>query len=379
MDNNMTCYTKYDIKSVFYSVKENTEFQTAIDTDEMQEILINRDITCDTKGENITYSILNNERLVEDVNETLRQTGTLKISKNFDTALLTNHINLVNAGMGKISSATKHGNVTVTGGTGSSVTPLLTTSTANIEVGNLIYTPDGLRVVTSIVANTSFQIDVPLLSAISGSTTLISYISCDLTNARGTCDKVFNFVVRLHDGRDIVMMGCNVRFDFAVTFEKQLSVTINVESASVYEDALTLTNTNDETKGTPVKCNFSESKFKNSSTITSYFPFSMELGYGITTEKIDAIGGLNNVVGYTNRSSIKPKLKLARSTSGKLIASYTNGVSLSLYQSNFGLYFQKLTFFNKNLSENHNNFDSISLECNANVEKDYKVYCFLPQ
>lgn len=380
----MTCYTKYDIKKVLYSAVGSANFTTAPVLTGMSAIDINKDITVDTKGENITYSILNNIRNTDEINETLRKTGSIKITKNFDTSLLTSHPTLINAGLGRLSSI-KKGTVVVTGGKGSSVLPFLTTSTSNISVDNLIYTSEGLKKIESIVSNTSFIIDTPLQTTISTSTTFSNYISCDISDAKGTCDNAFNFVVCLHDDVYLIFKGCNVKCDFNVNFEKQLSITFNITSQDVTEGTYANDNISatfsaivDETRGLPVKCNFDVCKFQNGTTITSHIPISFELGMTQTEEKLNAIGGVNNVVGFQNRASIKPKMRFARSTEGKLISAYSN-ISFSAYQENFGIYIQELSFYNVNKTENNNNFDSIMCECNANTLENKRVYLVLPQ
>lgn len=377
----MTCRPNYDVKEVFYEDIAIGNYLNDIGS-AFKQILSNKDLVLETKGENAITSTLNGTRTVNDESTPLRISGSIKISKNFDSALMANHKEIIEAGLGSLSSTNK-GNVTVTGGTGSVGTPFLTTSTTNLANGNLVYIPnEGLRIITGIVANTSFTVDTPIDSAISTSTVFKSLISCDITSPKGTCTKAFNVICKLSDGNYVVMYGCVPLIEFKVVFEKQIMITITFTSPEITEvGTLTYTLTN-ETKGTPVKANFDSILITDDDgSLYGYAPQTFDLGWTATLEPQNAVGlARNNVQGYRVRTSILPKIQLDRFATTKAWALNPSYARLfSFYQSTFGIYIQEGTFFNVDKSVNNNNADSIMCDMNVNTKADKKVYIFLPQ
>ena len=282
----MTCKTLWDVKKVGYNTQVYANYLSAIGTT-FQEILVHKDgLTLDTKAELAEFTTLNGTRNVDSERIELRNIGTLKFTKNVDTSLIDNHSALIEAGLGNISGGAGT-SVVVTAGKGSSGTPFLTTSTTGLEDGNLVYIPsEGFRRVVSVVSNTSFVVDVPLNTTISGPTTFKVMKSVDLTNPIGNCENTFNFVVQLADGSYIKMMGCGIKCEFELVFEKQLVITFNIMSPDVTELSSAPTGWSSitaETKGTPVICNFTESLITDTDLeMLPYFPPLFTLGLSIS-------------------------------------------------------------------------------------------------
>ena len=375
----MTCRTLYDVKGLVYDTQDYANYLSAISTTGLQQILLHKDgLTLDTKAENAEYTELNGTRYTDCERVPLRQIGTLKFKKNFDSSLIDNHSELIKAGLGNILGGAGT-SVVVTAGKGSTGTPFLTTSTTGLTDGNLVHIPsEGFRRVVSVVSNTSFVVDVPLNTTIGTSTTFAVTKSIDLTNPIGNCVKTFNFVLSLADGSYVKMMGCGITCAFAPVYEKQLTIEFTITSPSVtilssmptgFDTATA------ETKGTPVICNFSDSFVTDEdSEMLPYFLPNFDLGYSVASEPMKTIGGLNNVMGYMSRSSIKPKATFDRVATCKawVAASRTSRV-YSFYQSNFGIYLAgaKMTLIDQSIA--NGNHDSIQVELDANYDKDLSL------
>ena len=380
----MTCRFLYDVKGLVYDVQDYANYLGAISTTGLQQILMHKDgLTLDTKAENAEYTELNGARYTDGERVPLREIGTLKFKKNFDSSLIDNHSELIKAGLGNILGGAGT-SVVVTAGKGSTGTPFLTTSTTGLTDGNLVHIPyEGFRRVVSVISNTSFVVDVPINTTIGTSTTFAVSKSIDITNPIGNCEKTFNFVLSLADGSYVKMMGCGVTCAFAPVYEKQLTIefTITSPSVTILSSAPTgFTTATAETKGTPVICNFSSSFITDEDAeMASYFLPNFDLGLTVTSEPMKTIGGLNNVMGYMSRSSIKPKATLDRVADCKawVAASRTSRV-YSFYQSNFGIYLAgaKMTLIDQSIA--NGNHDSIQVELDANYDKDLKVYLVLP-
>ena len=377
----MSCKTLWDVKKIGYNTEDYDNYLSAIGTT-FKEILTHKDgLTLDTKSELGEFTTLNGVRYVDSERIELRNIGTLKFTKNFDANLFDNHLDLIEAGLGKL--VTSANLVTVTAGKGIVDTPFLTTSTANISVGSIVYIPKiGYRTVTSLVTDTSFIVDNPLDVAISTSTVFTNGNKIDLTNPIGNCEKTFNFIVQLNDGGYIKMMGCGIKCEFELVFEKQLVITFNIMSPDVTELTEAPTGWSSitaETKVNPVICNFTSSNVITSGTAESYFPPLFTLGLSITEEPMKAIGGLNNIQGYLNRSSIKSKISFDRITTCKTwVLSPRTSRKYVFAQSNLALEIESgyLTLIDKTVS--NNNHDTISCEMDNNVDAASRVYLYLP-
>lgn len=377
------CKTLFDVKEVYYNTKDFDDYLEDIGTS-FQQVLVHKEgLTLETIGEVAEYTTLNGTRYVDSERIPLRITGSLKFTKNVDTALLVNHSELVKAGLGNIVGTTT-GNTTVTEGKGSSEIPFLTTSTTNLSLGGLVFIPNvGFRQVKSIVSNTSFVVDVPLNTTIGTSTTFVSYKGVDITAPVGNCSKTFNFVVKLHDGSYVKMMGCAPKVEFTPTYEKQAVITFNIicpEIIMLSSAPTGLSSATLETKGTPVKVNFSSSLITDDDAeMYSYFPVNFELGLTISEEPISTIGGRNNIVGYMMRSSLKPKITLDRIAKCKSwVSNYRTARVYSFYKSDFGIYIARGYLTNINQSVANGNHDTIQAELDVNTEADYKVFIVLP-
>lgn len=377
----MVCKTLFDIKSVAYQTADYADYMSAIGST-FKEILVMKDgITLDTKAENAEFTELNGTRYTDGERIPIRSIGTLKFTKNFDSSLLVNHSDLIEAGLGDLigGAATS---VTVTAGKGSVGTPFLTTTTTGLTDGNLVHIPgEGYRRVLSVVTNTSFVVDVPLNTTISGSTVFSVVKAVDITNPIGNCSKTFNFVLSLHDGSFIELLGCGITCEFAPVYEKQLTINFTITSPDITTVEVTpISSLTAETKGSPVICNFSESVITDDdSEMYSYFPVNFELGLTVTSEPMKAIGGRNNMLGYMSRSSIKPKITLDRIAKCKTwITNSRTPRVYSFYSTSFGIYIAqaKLTLIEQSM--NNNNHDSIQCEMDANYDKSYRVYLVLP-
>lgn len=380
----MSCRTLFDVKGLVYDVQDYANYLSAISTTGLQQILMHKDgLTLDTKAENAEYTELNGTRYTDGERVPLREMGTLKFKKNFDSSLIDNHSELIKAGLGNMLGGAGT-SVVVTAGKGSTGTPFLTTSTTGLTDGNLVHIPSyGFRRVVSVISNTSFVVDVPIVTSIGTSTTFAVTKSVDITNPIGNCEKTFNFVLSLADGSYVKMRGCGITCAFAPVYEKQLTIefTITSPSVTILSSAPTgFTTATAETKGTPVICNFSSSFVTDEDAeMNAYFLPNFDLGYSVASEPMKTIGGLNNVMGYMSRSSIKPKATFDRVTDCKawVAASRTSRV-YSFYQSNFGIYLAgaKMTLIDQSIA--NGNHDSIQVELDANYDKDLKVYLVLP-
>lgn len=393
----MTCRTLYDVKGLVYDTQDYANYLSAISTTGLRQILMHKDgLTLDTKAENAEYTELNGTRYTDGERVPLRQIGTLKFKKNFDSSLIDNHSELIKAGLGNIlGGAATTLTITADTGTGAILTPFTASAVTDLTSGNLVYIPlNGFRRVTSVNAgNKTFTVDVPTkqtsaqikssITPVPADLTFAVTKSIDLTNPIGNCEKTFNFVLSLADGSYVKMMGCGITCAFAPVYEKQLTIefTITSPSVTILSSAPTgFTTATAETKGTPVICNFSGSFVTGENNeMVSYFLPNFDLGLTVTSEPMKTIGGLNNVMGYMSRSSIKPKATFDRVTDCKawVDASRTSRV-YSFYQSDFGIYLAgaKMTLIDQSIA--NGNHDSIQVELDANYDKDLKVYLVLP-
>ena len=381
----MTCRTLFDIKSLAYNTDVYANYLSAIGST-FQQILIHKDgLTLDTKAENAEFTELNGTRYTDGERIPLRQIGTLKFKKNFDSSLIDNHSELIKAGLGNISTGTMS-TMTVTSGKGSSAVPfVITENTSTLAVGDLIYNAAyGFRAVTVVDSVTPFgcQVDTPLATTISTSTTFTVFRGIDITNPIGNCEKTFNFVLSLADGSYVKMMGCGITCAFAPVYEKQLTIefTITSPDVSIVSMPTGFDTATAETKGTPVICNFATSLITDEDgSMYSYFLPNFDLGYSVASEPMKTIGGLNNVMGYMSRASIKPKATFDRVAKCKAwVANSRLSRVMSFYQSNFGIYMAgvKMTLIDQSIA--NGNHDSIQVELDANYDKNLKVYLVLP-
>lgn len=394
----MTCArTLYDVKGLVYDTQDYEDYLSAISTTGLQQILIHKDgLTLDTKAENAEFTELNGTRYTDGERIPLRQIGTLKFKKNFDSSLIDNHRELIKAGLGNIlgGSATTL-TITADTGTGAVLTPFKASAVTNLANGNLVYIPlNGFRRVTSVdPGNTTFTVDVPTkqtstqiktgMTPVPTDLTFSVYNPVDITNPIGNCEKTFNFVLSLADGSYVKMMGCGITCAFAPVYEKQLTIEFTITSPSVTilsSAPAGFTTATAENKGTPVICNFSSSFVTDEDGLmNAYFLPNFDLGYSVASEPMKTIGGLNNVMGYMSRSSIKPKATFDRVADCKawVAASRTSRV-YSFYQSNFGIYLAgaKMTLIDQSIA--NGNHDSIQVELDANYDKDLRVYIAMP-
>lgn len=378
----MTCPTTlYNVKRIAYIPVSYSEsdYLAAIGISGYKQLLINADgLTIDTKGETADYNELNGVKRVDNQRDPLRITGSLKCSKNFDSKILANHSDLLNAGLGKVNTGVLTTNVTA--GKGSVDTPFLTASTTNLTVGALVQIDgtDKYFVVTSIKDNTSFTVEVPLTTTISSPTTFNNVISIDLSETKGTCDKFFNVVIELQDGNYIKLMGCTVVAEFTPVFEKQLTISFTFTSPSI-----TTLNTipagfnlmKSETKGDVIMVNFSKVEVRDDVTETAIYPASFDLGFSVSVEPVKSITGLNNVLGYMNYSSIKPKMNLYRTSVSKtLVLTPRTAKTYLFFQDGFGLVLvgAKMTLIDQ--AVNNSNHENINLELDVNYSIGSRVF-----
>lgn len=378
----MTCPTTlYNVKRIAYIpvTYSETNYLAAIETTGYKQLLINADgLTIDTKGETADYNELNGVKRVDNQRDPLRITGSLKCSKNFDSKILVNHSDLLNAGLGKVNTGVL--TTSVTAGKGSVETPFLTSATTNLSVGSLVQIDgtDKYFVVTSIIASTSFTVEVPLTTTISTATTFNNVVSIDLSETKGNCDKFFNVVIELQDSNYIKLMGCTVVAEFTPVFEKQLTISFTFTSPSITVltsmpvgfDTMTT-----ETKGDVIMCNFSKVEVRDDNVETAIYPAMFDLGFSVSVEPVKSITGLNNILGYMNYSSIKPKMNLYRTSVSKTLVLTPRTAKTYLFsQSGFGLVLvgAKLTLIDHAI--NNSNHENINLEVDVNYSIGSRVF-----
>lgn len=380
----MTCRTFFDIKKVAYNTADYTEDNYMLPIGiTFQQVLTSKDgFSLETKGETSEFTVLNGVRYLDSERVPLRITGVLKFSKILDSSLLVNHSDLIDAGLGVHVDAVTSA-VVVTGGKGSVADPFLTTVTTGISVGSIVKIPDfGYRLVKTIAASTSFTVDTPLAVAISGSTVFSKPMYTDITNPVGNCAKTFNFVVELDSGEAIQLMGCGVQCEFSIVYEKQLSISFTITSPEATELAAVPTGFASptlETKGTPVMCSFASGHVVTAGVFESYIPINFDLGFSVALEPMKAIGGRNNIVGYTNRASIKSKITFARLAKCLVWVNAPRTVRQYYFvQSNFAIIIENglLTLTDRSVA--NGSHESIVCEMDNNVVVDKKVYLVLP-
>lgn len=375
-----TCRTLFDVKKVSYEAVDPANYMNPITLSGQNVIMAHANLTIDVKGEAVSISQQNSTKYVDPEQITVRKKGNFVIEHDVDSNIMALHSNLVNAGLGEVGTGIP-GSVTVTAGKGSVATPFLTTSTTNVVAGMLIYIPNyGLRIVESVVANTSFVVDRSIDTAIATPTTFKSFKAIKLSLPKGTCDKSFNFIIETHDGKAIHFLGAVPTIAMELTPAGQLKMTITITAPEVSENSSVATSPTAETFAEPVIMNFTNSYFiKSDGSVVSLFPQLFTLGYSASIEENTYPGGRNNVRGYNLRASIKPKMSFDRTTAAlNLVLAPRTEVGYSAYQDGFGVYFQSVTFFNVNNSEANGNHDSISAELNVNTKANKNVYIILP-
>lgn len=384
----MSCEFLYNVKKVAYIPVTYSEanFKAALETSGYKEILINSDgLSIETKGVQAEYTLLNGVKRTDSLRETLKKTGVLKFSKNFDSAIVTNHPDLITGALGKVNTNVL--TTTVTAGKGSVATPFLTISTTNLSVGQLIMIDDSddnkFFVVESIVSNTSFTVETPLTTTIATSTTFKNVANIDITDAKGTCEKLFNFVVSTADGAYIELLGCGVTAEFSPVFDKQLTISFTVNAAEVVEVGTIPTGfatSTRETKGTVLFANFTKVGIRDDLTeTTTISPANFELGLSITSEPIPSITGRNNIIGYTNLTSVKPKISMYRTLDAKtLVSTPRTPKQYYFYQASFSILMigAMLTMIDRNVVNGSN--ANLVCEMDVNYSVGSRVYIILP-
>ena len=376
----MTCRKLYDVKSVAYQSANYSDYMSAIGT-AFQEILIQKDgMTLDTKAENAEFTELNGTRYTDGERIGIRSIGSLKFTKNVDTSLLANHSDLIEAGLGEIIDSAAV--ITVTGGKGSVATPFLSGTTTGINVGDIIYNATyGYFIVASIIAGQSFVVTNPLTAEVTNGTAFSSPKKINITNPIGNCSKTFNFVISLHDGKFIELLGCGVTCELTPVFEKQLTINFTITSPEIVTvDTTPITGgLTAETKGVPIICNFTSSLITTGGVGVVYYPANFELGLTITSEPMRYIGGRNNIQGYMSRSSIKPKITFdTDSTSRGMVSTNRTERKYTFCGTSFSICLEaaKLTLIEQSM--NNNNHDSIQCEMDANYKASTISYLVLP-
>lgn len=383
----MACIRLYDLKTIGYQAKDPDDYMVELGgAPALKELLVHGDVVIDTKGELATYKILNSTRRVDERNKVIRTSGSIKVTKNFDSALFDSHKDLIDAGLGEfLSTGAASGGSILTGGTGASDSKFTVKSGSDSPVeGQLIHIPGyGVRVVTN--ASGGLTVDRPIDETISGEKAISILDTYSLHNPKGTCNKSFNVVVANHNitgetKEYIVAMGCNCMIDFSLNFDKLLTVSITFNSPDIYvTDHLSCKPTYTyEIASEPWVCNFDESIYIASDNHeTPYFPQSIELGLTHTEEVLKYIGGGRNYVrGYLNIATIKPVFKLDIDTVGKMIrtACLAGDVfGYSFKQSQFALYMSKCQGSQVDHVINNNNHDAMSINIDANHLADSKI------
>jgi hypothetical protein len=382
----MACRKLYDVKRVGYQSVASANYMDALGSSPaLQEILVQSDIVIDTKGELATYKILNATKYVDDRNDVIRQKGSIKFTRNLGDSMFGVHKDLINAGLGEFLSAGTAANTSIiTTGKGG---PISGSDEFNVKsgsampvVGQLVHISGyGFRVVTEI-DTLKFSVDRPIDTAIATETSFDIADTYKMHNPKGTCDKSFNVVVQTHDGEYIVAMGCNCNIEFALNFDKQLTLAITFTSPDItlVNSGLTPTFTAESTIDQPWICNFSESIYVNSlNAEASYFPQSIDLGRSITEEPLMYPGGRNNIRGYLNRVSFKPVFKLDIDTVGKVIRglaqSYDSIIAWSFKQTQFGIYMNTCKGAQVDHTTNNSNHDAVTVNYDVNHRSDSVV------
>lgn len=379
----MACRTLYDVKRVGYQAVAAANYMDAIGaTPAVQELLAQGDIVIDTKGELATYKMLNGTKYVDDTNAVVRQTGSIKFTRNFDASMFsTAHQDLMNAGFGEyLSTGTAESTSIIQSGKGGPLSGadefVFKSGSAVPVVGQLIHIPNyGVRLVTE-VSGSNVSVDRPIDTAISSDTTINILRTFKMHNPKGTCDKSFNVIVENHQGSNaskeyIIAMGCNVMIEFNIVFEKQLTIAITFTSPDISLSTSGVTPVwTSEVLQNPWICNFTESIYIDASNAeTPYFPQMIELGRSLAEEPLKYPGGRNNIRGYLNRVSIKPVFKLDIDTTGKLIrtAALTRSiVAWSFKQSQFAMYFPTCQGGAVDHTTNNSNHDAASVAYDVN-------------
>lgn len=369
----MTCRKLFDIKEVY--IKDKSAFSGVLDSTAMRKMLAS-ELVLEMKAEQGEIKHLNSTKRTTAKKFDLRKKGTVTFVRNLDTNLLSLFADVINAGLGEVSTGTA-GAVTVTAGVGSVATPFLTTSTTNVTAGMLIAIPNfGLRKVESVVTDTSFVVDKAIDTAISTSTIFQSHKAINLSNPKGNCAKFFDVVVQGED-TSFVFVDCVVNIDLQLAYEGQQKITVKFTASKSYEDALlTLTNTVDETFATPVITNFDYSLFLGSDlNEVSFFPQNFDLGRAVTVEEQKYIGGTNNLQGFRNIVEIDPIFTFDRVDT---LADVLLCDAYSCYQFEFGFYFPSLSFHEIDNSVANGNHESVVVKANVN-DTSKNVYMFLPR
>jgi hypothetical protein len=381
-----------NLKTIYYRVEEAPN-ESYDKTKAFQEIKVS-EYTLEGRTEIFETEILSHSRKLSTSKAGGRNTGSLKITKNLDLSILESHSDLLEAGIGTITSAGTNKTVSAV------TTTTITSSSTNYVAGDIIQiTADSIKFNNLLVLSADAT-TVTLRTALSAlEVSQINIATVKTVRKQSTCKigspvqgSTFCFVVRYDDDSVEVLRGCGVAGSFELSNSGHAKISFDIKSASVdWKDEFnnvygipTGTITSESAGGRPVKYDFKSSLLYD--TVNSVdkilFPQKLSLKVAHTLENNELIGGLNNINGFYTNPSVECEANFHYNGVNRLTFSdrYEDNTNQFYFcgQSTFAFYAPLCFFVASNPSE-YNVYDSINVKMNINTSATSEPIVVLPQ
>lgn len=381
-----------NLKTIYYRAEEAPN-EAYDKTKTFQEIKVS-EYTLEGRTEIFETEILSHSRKLSTSKSGGRNTGSLKITKNLDLSILESHTELLESGIGTITSV----------GTDKAVSAVTTTTisalSTNYVAGDIIQiTADGVKYSNLLVLSADSStvtlrtalnlIEVAQIN-IATTKTVRKQITCKIGSP--IQGETYCFVVRFSDDSVEVLRGCGVAGSFELSNSGHAKISFEIKSASVdWKDEFnniyaipTGTIIAESAGGRPVKYDFKSSLMYNPSSPSDLilFPQTLSLKVAHTLENNELIGGLNNINGFYTNPSVECEANFHHSEMNRRILSdqYEDDENQFYFcgQSTFAFYAPLCFFVAANPSE-HNVYDSINVKMNINTSATSEPVVVFPQ
>lgn len=379
------------IKSFHYLLETDTN--QAYDKTKTYNKIVVSEYTYTARQEKFEIAQMSSVRKLSNRQATGRKTGDLKLTLPLTTSLLTNHSEIIKAGLGDLTSASS--TTPVTGVTEFTITA---SSTSYAEGDIIQITADGHQFKHQLVVSsdgTTVTVrngltDAEIAHITSASTKTVKKLSkCKIMSP--VQGKTFTVVLTYSDNQVEVLRGCGVSCNFDITTTGEAKFNINFMAASAdYKDEFNniyepITGTIvSETRGKIIHYDFQSSLLYDIENIEdiSLFPQKLELKIAHKLEKNELQGGLNNIVGFYTDPDFTCTANFHYNSVNRAIFSDVNEDNEDQFyfcsQPTFSFYAPHCSYVGANPAD-FNVYDSINVTMVTNDIEDYEPIVVLPQ
>jgi len=392
-----------NLKSVDYLI-ESTFAEPYVHGTARKEIKIS-ELETEMPGEKLETKYLNKTRELNNTTATGRKTGKLTFKKPLDGALLAEHVELVGAGLGTVTSGVDLGTISAKA-TAANIVTLTVADASLVDIGDIVFVQDANgRAVLSMnrvmdntgATATEIELEYPVsdeqyawITATSDKLLSAETVKVSTPDNSNT----FQFVVSYDDSTCEVFRGCGIQMQFELTNSGLTEISFEV-MAAIAEDKDEFTKVlhtqpsgSITAEGTyqPIFINFQQTYLLDTSIVTPVNlennPQELKLNFGHILKPKLHMGGSNNITGWYTEPSVTCTGGFDRTDKNlelfdKDLESAANQF-MFMSQKNFCFFAPAARYTNSD-KKYYNEFDIIEVNVDVNHDTIEEPLLILPQ